>query len=57
MKEGDANTRFFHLKANGRRRKTFIQRLRKDNGWIFSHNDKQQIVHDHFENIMKEPPP
>lgn len=27
LKEGDANTRFFHLKANARRRKNHIQRL------------------------------
>ena len=31
LKEGDANTRFFHLKANGRRRKNYIQKLRRDN--------------------------
>jgi hypothetical protein len=29
IKEGDANTRFFHLRANGRRRKNFIQQLRE----------------------------
>jgi hypothetical protein len=32
IKEGDANTRFFHLRANGRRRKNFIQRLGMDMG-------------------------
>jgi hypothetical protein len=32
VKEGDANTRFFHLRANGRRRKNFIQRLSCGNG-------------------------
>ena len=30
LREGDANTKFFHLKANARRRKNFIQRLKMD---------------------------
>jgi sarcosine oxidase delta subunit len=29
IKEGDANTYFFHLRANGRRRKNFIWQLRE----------------------------
>jgi hypothetical protein len=36
IKEGDANTRFFHLRANGRRRKNFIQRLREGPRWLFN---------------------
>lgn len=56
IREGDANTKFFHLKANSRRRKNFIQRLRKDQGWAFSHQDKQQIIQDHFSNVMADPP-
>jgi hypothetical protein len=41
IKKGDANTRFFHLRANGRRRKNFIQRLREGQGWLFKHRDKR----------------
>lgn len=48
LREGDANTRFFHLKANGKCRKNFIQRLRKDSGWLVSHNDKHQVIQEHF---------
>lgn len=29
LKEGDANTKYFHLKANGRRRRNHIQRLKQ----------------------------
>lgn len=32
LKEGDANTRFFHLKANGRRRKNYIHKLKNQGG-------------------------
>ena len=32
IRAGDANTRFFHLKVNSRRRKNHIHRLRKQNG-------------------------
>jgi hypothetical protein len=56
IKEGDANTRFFHLRANGRRRKNHIHRLRIGAGWIVDHNDKENIVQEHFENIMANPP-
>lgn len=37
LKEGDANTKFFHIKMNARRRKNFIQRLRIGNTWKFKH--------------------
>jgi hypothetical protein len=33
IKEGDANTKFFHLRVNARRRKIFIQRLKHNNGY------------------------
>jgi hypothetical protein len=57
IREGDANTRFFHLRANVRHRKNFIQRLRQGNGWAFTHQDKQQILQHHFERVMEDPPP
>jgi len=56
VREGDANTRFFHLRANGRRRKNFIQRLHKNGGWALNHNDKSNLIQEHFENIMNDPP-
>jgi hypothetical protein len=36
--EGDANTRFFHLVANGKHRKQHIYRLEDDNGVVVSSN-------------------
>jgi hypothetical protein len=33
LKEGDANTRYFHLRVNARRRKNHIHRLKMNNGW------------------------
>lgn len=34
LKEGDANTKFFHRKINARRRKNHIHRLKHNHGWI-----------------------
>jgi len=56
LKEGDANTRYFHLRANGRRRKNFIQRLRVGLGWVVSHQEKQEIIHAHFSAMLAAPP-
>jgi hypothetical protein len=41
---GDANNRFFHLKANSRRRKNFITKLKADNGWATTHDDKATLL-------------
>jgi hypothetical protein len=57
IREGDTNTHFFHLRANGRRRKNYIHRLRSGAGWVVDHNDKRNVVQDHFEHIMADPPP
>lgn len=57
LKEGDANTKFFHLKANGRKRKNFIQRLSNGSTWACKHEDKQNIIEEHFQTIMERPPP
>lgn len=52
LREGDANTIFFHHRANGKRRKNFIQRLHKGDGWAYSHDEKKHIVQQHFEGIL-----
>uniref|UniRef100_A0A453EVJ7 Reverse transcriptase domain-containing protein n=2 Tax=Aegilops tauschii subsp. strangulata TaxID=200361 RepID=A0A453EVJ7_AEGTS len=57
LKEGDANTRYFHLRVNHRRRKkNLIHRLKHNQGWVTSHEDKEKIVHSHFKNIAKKGP-
>ena len=53
LKEGDANTRYFHLRVNHRRRKNFIHRLKHNNGWVTNHEQKKEIVQNHFANINK----
>jgi hypothetical protein len=52
IREGDANTKFFHRKVNGRRRKNHIHRLKHNNGWITDHNHKEKIISDHFGDVM-----
>ena len=53
LKEGDANTKYFHLHVNARRRKNFIHRLKHNNGWVTAHDQKRDIIHDHFKGIIK----
>jgi hypothetical protein len=53
MKEGDANSKFFHLRVNARRRKNHIHRLKHNNGWVTDHGAKEQIVHSHFDSTLK----
>jgi hypothetical protein len=56
LKEGDANTRYFHLRINARRRKNHIHRLKHNNDWITEHDQKKQVIHEHFNNIIKKGP-
>ncbi|XP_071685441.1 uncharacterized protein [Lolium perenne] len=53
IKAGDANTRFFHLKANGRRRKNHIPALKSDIGIeVTDHEAKANILHQHFAKLL-----
>jgi len=45
LREGDANTKFFHQKVIARRRKNIIQCLHHQGGWATSHEDKASLVH------------
>lgn len=56
LKVGDTNTKFFHLKVNGRRRKNFIQRLKEGQTWKMKHEEKDVIITTHFQSIMTQPP-
>ena len=57
LKEGDANTRYFHLRVNGRRRKNHILRLKHNSGWVTEHDQKEGIIHNHFSSVTKRGPP
>jgi hypothetical protein len=47
MKFGDANTKYFHLMANARRKKNHIASLQTENGLPISQRDKHSTIHDH----------
>jgi hypothetical protein len=55
LKEGDANTKYFHMKINARRR-NFILRLKKGPGWVTKHEEMEQTIHAHFALAMKRGP-
>jgi hypothetical protein len=53
LKEGDACTRFFHLKANGHSRRNYISCLKKGNGeYAWTHGEKEEVFYSYFQNIM-----
>jgi len=53
LSEGDANTRFFHLHANGRRRKNHISRIRDPAAGTFTYGDDMaNIFYNFFDNLI-----
>jgi hypothetical protein len=56
LKEGDVNTKYFHMRINARRRKNFILRLKKGSGWVTKHEDIEQTIHIHFNKTMQRGP-
>jgi len=48
LRLGDANTKFFQLRANARSRKNYIQCLQKGNEILFAQEDKEKEVTEHF---------
>lgn len=52
LKEGDANTRFFHQHAAYRRRKNFIQQIAADGQLGTSQPEKERLVHEFFAGIL-----
>lgn len=55
IRKGDANTRFFHLHANARKKKIFIPALIGQTGAITMQKDKARLVHAHFSQMMGNP--
>jgi hypothetical protein len=53
--EGDANTRFFHLVANGKHRKQFIYRLEDDNGVAISSDRIKCHITNYCKNLFRIP--
>lgn len=48
LEDGDANTKYFHMMARGRRRRNVITRLRVDGAPVSGHDAMEQALHDHF---------
>lgn len=47
IRSGDANTKFFHIRASTRTRKNYIHCLRTDEGLAITHSDKEKVVADY----------
>lgn len=52
LREGDANTKYFHRRINARRRKNHILRLKHNNGWVTEHERKEEIILEHFSSVI-----
>ena len=52
LKEGDANTAYFHMIARGRKRKNFIPVLTIDGHTIAEHSDMELALHVHFVGVF-----
>jgi hypothetical protein len=52
LKESNANTRFFHLQACHRGRKSFIDHLLHHGTTVVHESEKAQLVFDHFDAIL-----
>lgn len=52
IRVGNANTKLFHLRANGRRRKNHIPTLQGPSGMVHEHTEKAKIPLDHFKSLM-----
>jgi hypothetical protein len=57
VKEGDANTKYFHRRVNARRWKNHIHRIKRNGGWVTDHLQKEEVIHAHFSSSMGRGPP
>jgi hypothetical protein len=55
LAEGDANTKYFHMLARGRRRRNLITRLKVDGPFVTAHDDMAKAFHDHFSRVFGAP--
>jgi hypothetical protein len=52
IKHGDSSTKYFFLRANGRRRKKHIQFLQTPSGIAIKHEDKKNEIFCHFDELL-----
>jgi hypothetical protein len=55
IRASEANEKLFFLHANGRRRKNTIHCLETQNGAVFSHEDKESVLYQHFSSQFSRP--
>ncbi|KAG8488150.1 hypothetical protein CXB51_018462 [Gossypium anomalum] len=54
LKEGDRNTKIFHVRATSRRKKNDIDRLKDNNGcWVYNSRDKCRVARDYFIDLFQ----
>ncbi|WVZ68219.1 hypothetical protein U9M48_017182 [Paspalum notatum var. saurae] len=52
LSNGDANTKYFHVLARGKKKRTFIQELHHEGHTVVSHDDKLEMLQGYFEQIF-----
>lgn len=55
MRKGDTNTKFFHLHANMRKKKSFISTLNGESGIATTQESKSDLAHNHFSSLLGSP--
>ena len=53
--EGDSNTRYFHMVANGRHRKKYIHSLHQDEGVIEGQIELKQYITNYYKTLFGPP--
>lgn len=57
IKEGDCNTRYYHAKANGKRRKNRILSLEQEEGLIEGEENLMQYITSFYKNLFGQTDP
>jgi hypothetical protein len=56
LRDGDANTKLFHLQSSHKMRKKFISKLEHETGVAVTQQEKEQVLYTYFSAIMGTPP-
>jgi len=57
IKASEASSKLFYMQANGRRRKNFIQSIRTEDTTHFLHQDKAEVIFQHYNSLFGPPLP